>query len=482
MKPLRKQRNPYLIMDPNILLSASISYDEMGKYERYTRMITSLIPLTKSLAQQKRDRHTKSLVFVYHVPTNNLLDLPNNNPNIYELIDILEDEDFNTIKDQLCKPGTEWNTKGKNPGTISRPSLQPEAKLWNTFVKRNLIPTSHNQTVDRTRLVLINAIITGYKFNVGEVIAKELSEACQNDKGILAFPCIIFALCQRAAVPTHPTNKYTSDKSAQPSAQAEQPESTPRAQAKSTTAEHQASNLVSSPSNSPHNTYAASPIDTPAATLEAQASFAATPASTSVAELQPAPVQTTEPAPSIQILQLRNQLQRMEARQLQFIAETKAANFFSTAQPKSTVPAASAADPTVAAGNTEPLELSYDAGEDIFDWHTPFEHQVQPRPTPRAADIRECSQAQKHKAPAHAEGKALSVEHPPPQIPTTNTNPARSRGKALAGRIITRDRTSSLDAEEQSPPRPAKRQRRYYVITTDSDDDSSTEVPTDNPE
>ncbi|KAK8993389.1 hypothetical protein V6N11_033490 [Hibiscus sabdariffa] len=65
MEPLHKQRNPDLIMDPNILLSASISYDEMGKYERYTRMITSLIPLTKSLAQQKRDRHTKSLGIRY---------------------------------------------------------------------------------------------------------------------------------------------------------------------------------------------------------------------------------------------------------------------------------------------------------------------------------------------------------------------------------------------------------------------------------
>ncbi|KAK9018613.1 hypothetical protein V6N11_001583 [Hibiscus sabdariffa] len=65
MEPLRKQRNPDLIMDPNILLSSSISYDEMGKYERYTRMITSLIPLTKSLAQQKRDRHTKSLGIRY---------------------------------------------------------------------------------------------------------------------------------------------------------------------------------------------------------------------------------------------------------------------------------------------------------------------------------------------------------------------------------------------------------------------------------
>ncbi|KAL4296190.1 hypothetical protein GQ457_12G014310 [Hibiscus cannabinus] len=50
---------------PNILLSVSISYDEMGKYERYTRMITSLIPLTKSLAQQKHDRHTKSVGIRY---------------------------------------------------------------------------------------------------------------------------------------------------------------------------------------------------------------------------------------------------------------------------------------------------------------------------------------------------------------------------------------------------------------------------------
>ncbi|KAL4296299.1 hypothetical protein GQ457_12G015680 [Hibiscus cannabinus] len=100
--------------------------------------------------------------------------MPNANLSIYELIDALEDEDYNTIKGQLCKPGTKWNTRGKNPGTISRPSLQPEAKLWNMFVKRNLMPTSHNQTVDRTRLVLINAIIAGYKFNAGEVIAKEL--------------------------------------------------------------------------------------------------------------------------------------------------------------------------------------------------------------------------------------------------------------------------------------------------------------------
>ncbi|KAL4281213.1 hypothetical protein GQ457_03G000160 [Hibiscus cannabinus] len=144
---------------------------------------------------------------------NSFLDMPNDNPSIYALISILEDEDLDTIKDQLCEADTEWNVKGNNPKTNSRPHLQPEAKLWNTFVKRNLMPTSHNQTFDRTRLVLINAIITGYQFNVGEVIVREISAACKNDKGILTFPCIISTLYRRAAVPTHPGDKYTVDKS-----------------------------------------------------------------------------------------------------------------------------------------------------------------------------------------------------------------------------------------------------------------------------
>ncbi|KAL4325497.1 hypothetical protein GQ457_11G025250 [Hibiscus cannabinus] len=89
----------------------------------------------------------------------------------------------------------------------------PKAKLWSSFLKRNLMPTSHNQTVDRIRLVLINAILTGFQFNVGEVIAREISAACKNDKGILTFPCIIYALCRKATVPTSPGDKHVAEKS-----------------------------------------------------------------------------------------------------------------------------------------------------------------------------------------------------------------------------------------------------------------------------
>ncbi|KAK8985092.1 hypothetical protein V6N11_076783 [Hibiscus sabdariffa] len=66
---------------------------------------------------------------------NEILDLPEGQPSIYDHMKALEDIDYNSIKDVLCQPGTEWNIIDKNPGTISRPNLLPEAKLWNTIVK-----------------------------------------------------------------------------------------------------------------------------------------------------------------------------------------------------------------------------------------------------------------------------------------------------------------------------------------------------------
>ncbi|KAK8666004.1 hypothetical protein V6N13_006157 [Hibiscus sabdariffa] len=238
---------------------------------------------------------------------NSILDLPNNLPSIYELIGTLEEEDLDNIKDQLCLPGTVWNTTGKNPRTISRPRLLPEAKLWNTFVKRNIIPTSHNQTVDRTRLVLINAIIFGYRFNVGEVIAKELSDSCQNDKGILAFPCIISALCRRAAVPSRPSDKFTPLRSGwtrkEYMRKMELTDATPIQVAMPTpSASHQ------SPAAEPQAlTPAANIPDGPARTPEAVASFAPTPPSPPTAH-SPSPAPATEAPQPTHIMQLRNQL------------------------------------------------------------------------------------------------------------------------------------------------------------------------------
>ncbi|KAK9028188.1 hypothetical protein V6N11_067999 [Hibiscus sabdariffa] len=140
-----------------------------------------------------------------------------------------------------------------------------------------------------------------------------------------------------------------------------------------------------------------------------------------------------------------------------------AAAFFSTPPPTEQPAPATAqpttpADPSEGAGNTEQLNLSE---EDIFDWHTPMEHQSQLK----QADIPSSFKAED--APAPAEPPAVQ-EHTP-----------RRRGKTSAKRIVLSDRSSN---PEQPGQQPAKRQRRYHAITTDSDDESSAGLPTENPE
>ncbi|KAK8525396.1 hypothetical protein V6N12_014088 [Hibiscus sabdariffa] len=294
------------------------------------------------------------------VTVNEILGLPNDKPRFYTLMEGLEDEDYDTIRDFLYEEGTAWNTTGRNPHSVSRPSLRPEARLWNTFVKRNIIPTSHNQTVDRTRLLLIHTIMTGYQINIGEIIAQEIAEACQNDKGILAFLCIISALCQRATVPTSPADKCTAEKTCwtraiymrkmdiadatpinvvmptpptsptpMPTAAANEEGPSVRAEASSAPAEPRpapaATPLVVPVSS---HTTTVSPATTPTARPRSRESTPDTPlGSTPISPPSP-PVsaQSEEAAPPLHILQLRSQLQRIEARQLQFQEETKVFN------------------------------------------------------------------------------------------------------------------------------------------------------------
>ncbi|KAK8576795.1 hypothetical protein V6N13_015226 [Hibiscus sabdariffa] len=120
---------------------------------------------------------------------------------------------------------------------------------------------------------------------------------------------------------------------------------------------------------------------------------------------------------------LRSQLQRIEARQMQFQEEMKSPrDHLLTLGPVTTTPAPAA-----------PI---------LSSAPTPTTSAVAERPTP--------------------------------------DSPARKRGKATAGRTIGRDNPSS--PEEEADQRPAKRRRRYHVITADSDDDdSSAELPVPKP-
>ncbi|KAK8575381.1 hypothetical protein V6N12_063056 [Hibiscus sabdariffa] len=203
----------------------------------------------------------------------------------------------------------------EKPSLSQPPSLRPKPKLWNTFVKRNLMPTSHNQTIDRTRLVLINVIMTDYRFNVGEVIAQEISAACQNDKGILAFPCIISALCRRATVPTHPRDKYTVEKPGWSRKE--------YMQKMDVTDAAPIRVAMPTPPTSPTHYPLAAPEEVgPSAPAEARQTTLDSPLDSTPSTPSSSPPAQSEEAAPLHILQLRSQQQRIEARQLHFQEET----------------------------------------------------------------------------------------------------------------------------------------------------------------
>ncbi|KAL4386895.1 hypothetical protein GQ457_09G019220 [Hibiscus cannabinus] len=326
-------------------------------------------------------------------------------------------------------------------------------------------PTSHNQTVDRTRLVLINAILTGLKFNVGEVIAWDISVACKNDKGILAFPCLIFALYRRAVVPTSPGDKYAAEKSgwmrkeymrkmevadatpiqmamatpqASEQAEPEVPAGIPRSPPAQ---EIIPAGIPRSPAATSQATPAASHTPTPAATPATQDSKQSTPdsplGSTPTPPPSPPPARSEDATP-LHILQLRSQLQRIEATLLQHMEETKVfqnslisllcfqfpaatayihnqpttnqlASFSTANLPKSTPV------PSKGAGNTEKVDLSSDDENDIFDWHTPMEHHGPTCRTPSMEEVPGSSTIQKS----------------PPSVPAIGTSYIKRRRSGI---------------------------------------------------
>ncbi|KAK8708621.1 hypothetical protein V6N13_059659 [Hibiscus sabdariffa] len=316
---------------------------------------------------------------------------------------------------------------------------------------------------------------------------------CCPSKRQSTFPCLISALCRCAAVPAQPADKYTKEKAGwthkEYMRKMEVEDTVPIQMEMPTPPVSEQPEPVApagrspSPVATPPADHATSPAPTSAATLATQDSRQSTPASpigsTPTPPPSPPPVQSEKAAP-IHILQLRSQLQRIEARQLQQMEETKvfqtslinflcfqfpsAVAFFST-PPTAEQPAPATAqltppaDPSEGASNTEQLNLST---EDIFDWHTPMEHQSQLK----EADILGSSKANED-APAPTEPLAAKENTP------------RHIGKTLAKRIVLSDRSSSPEQPEQQPD---KRQRRYHAISTDSDDESSAGLPAANPE
>ncbi|KAK9045754.1 hypothetical protein V6N11_051662 [Hibiscus sabdariffa] len=233
----------------------------------------------------------------------------------------------NGMTKKFCHDNTSWGSKIKG-------AAQKKKKKKPKAPAQQGLPRQVISMADI--LQLINAILIGFKFNVGEVIGREIFGACKNDKGILAFPCLISALCRRATVPTRPGDMYAAEKSGwtwkEYMRKMEAADATPIQIAMPTpTTSEQAepevpAGIPPSPAATPQATPAACHTPTPTATPATQDSRQSTPnsalGSAPKTPPSPPPACSEEVAP-LHIIQLRSQLQWNEARQLQHMEETK---------------------------------------------------------------------------------------------------------------------------------------------------------------
>ena len=90
--------------------------------------------------------------------------------------------------------------RGAGVYLCSRPALKPSAKIWYHFIRTRLIPTTHIETVNKERLILLHYILEGKEVNVGKLIQKEISACAFKPKGCLYFPSLITELCLRSGV------------------------------------------------------------------------------------------------------------------------------------------------------------------------------------------------------------------------------------------------------------------------------------------
>jgi hypothetical protein len=66
------------------------------------------------------------------------------------------------------------------------------------------MPTTHNETVNKARLVFLHCITAGQKINVGRIILQEIMNcpAKKSKEGMFYFPALyITELCKKILVP-----------------------------------------------------------------------------------------------------------------------------------------------------------------------------------------------------------------------------------------------------------------------------------------
>lgn len=93
---------------------------------------------------------------------------------------------LNDMMKEVTVEDVEWITQDDNL-KFSRPDLKPLAKVWYHVLRHKMLLTTHLETVDKERLVLLYCTLKGKKVNVGKLVEKETLRVLLNPGGI-CFP------------------------------------------------------------------------------------------------------------------------------------------------------------------------------------------------------------------------------------------------------------------------------------------------------
>ena len=109
----------------------------------------------------------------------------------------MKELDYQNIVDLLIDRKGKWSSTRKNPHeSIARGSLTEKAKVWFYFICLVLLPSKHLSTVRVKEVILLYAILKGYKFSVGKIIKNSiLSYFRSSYKGLVPHLATITRLC-----------------------------------------------------------------------------------------------------------------------------------------------------------------------------------------------------------------------------------------------------------------------------------------------
>ncbi|MCQ7416365.1 hypothetical protein NP118_23445 [Salmonella enterica] len=96
--------------------------------------------------------------------------------------------------------GAQWQLSKTQKRTFQSAYLNKEANTWMGFIRQRLLPTTHDSTVSRERILLAFAILRSLSIDVGKIICNEIACCWKKKVGKLFFPNTITMLCRQAGV------------------------------------------------------------------------------------------------------------------------------------------------------------------------------------------------------------------------------------------------------------------------------------------